>query len=199
MSEINYRPNSYKSKEEPKEPEKRVEQVATGKIKKKSGLRKFSDVFVSEDVSNVKNYIVMDVLVPALKKAFSDVITNGIDMLLYGGNGKAKNSNNGGTSYVSYNRFSERKDEPRHVEARRGYNYDDVILDTRRDAEAVLNQMYGLIERYKMVTVFDLYDLVGITGSFTDQKYGWTNVRNAEIVHVREGYMIKMPRPCPLD
>lgn len=42
-------------------------------------------------------------------------------------------------------------------------------------------------------------DLVGITGSYTDNKYGWTNIRNAEIVHVRDGWMIKMPRAVAID
>ena len=28
---------------------------------------------------------------------------------------------------------------------------------------------------------------VGITGNYTDNKYGWTNIRNAEIMRVREG------------
>lgn len=57
---------------------------------KKSEMQKFADVFISEDVNNVKSYIVMDVLVPAIKKAISDIVTNGIDMILYGETGKSK-------------------------------------------------------------------------------------------------------------
>lgn len=89
-----YKPNSHKSKEEQKNlvPEKRVEKVISGtvKSKKKSEMQKFADVFISEDVNNVKSYIVMDVLVPAIKKAISDIVTNGIDMILYGETGKSK-------------------------------------------------------------------------------------------------------------
>lgn len=79
-----YKPNSHKSKEERKEsiPEKHVEKVISGTVKpkKKSEMQKFADVFISEDVNNVKSYIVMDVLVPAIKKAISDIVTNGIDI-----------------------------------------------------------------------------------------------------------------------
>lgn len=75
-----YKPNSHKSKEEQKDlvPEKRVEKVISGTVKpkKKSEMQKFADVFISEDVNNVKSYIVMDVLVPAIKKAISDIVTN---------------------------------------------------------------------------------------------------------------------------
>ena len=53
-------------------------------------MQKFADVFISEDVNNVKSYIVMDVLVPAIKKAISDIVTNGIDMILYGKLGNQK-------------------------------------------------------------------------------------------------------------
>ena len=56
-----------------------------------------------------------------------------------------------------------------------------------------------LIETYGLVRVADLYDLVGITGNYTDNKYGWMNIRNAEIMRVRDGYMIKMPRAVPID
>ena len=99
-----YKPNSHKSKEEQKNlvPEKRVEKVISGtvKSKKKSEMQKFADVFISEDVNNVKSYIVMDVLVPAIKKAISDIVTNGIDMILYGETGKSKK--NSTASKVSY-------------------------------------------------------------------------------------------------
>lgn len=58
--------------------------------------------------------------------------------------------------------------------------------------------MDELIEIYGMVSVADLYDLVGITGNYTDNKYGWTNIRNAEPVHVRDGYMLRLPKVTSL-
>mgnify|MGYP004450855969 CR=1 FL=1 len=80
----NYPSNSHKAREEVAE--KKVEKVVSGKTstKKKSGMRKLSDTFLSEDVSNVKSYIFSEVLLPAAKKLVSDIVTNGIDMLLYG-------------------------------------------------------------------------------------------------------------------
>ena len=59
--------------------------------------------------------------------------------------------------------------------------------------------MDELIEHYGIVSVADLYDLVGITGSYTDNKYGWTDIRTAQVVRVRDGYKIKLPRAIPLD
>jgi len=51
-----------------------------------------------------------------------------------------------------------------------------------------------------MVSVADLYELVGIQGSYTDNKYGWTkNIRNASVVRVRDGYLLKLPKALPFD
>ena len=170
----NCKPNSYKSKEASKE--KKVEKIIKGtvKTKKKSEIRKFADVFISEDVGNVKSYVFNDVLVPAVKNAIVDIVTD-----------------------VSY---STRRDEPRsHGRGSRDvYSYDDIILDNRGDCEEVLCKMDEIIDMYGVASVADLFDLVGVTGNYTDNKFGWTNLRNAEVIHVRDGYKIKMPKALPI-
>ena len=59
--------------------------------------------------------------------------------------------------------------------------------------------MEELIDMYQLVSVADFYDLVGVSGNYTDNRYGWTNVRNAYVVRVRDGYMIKLPKALPLN
>lgn len=195
-----YKSNSHKSKEV--QAEKRIEKVISGsaKTKKKNEIQKLADVFISEDVNNVKSYILMDVLVPAIKKAISDIITNGIDMILYGGNGQTKK--NSTASKVSYRSFYEKPNDRRNYgdsSIRTGYSYDNIILDNRGEAEDVLLRMDELISTYGLVSVADFYDLVGVTGNYTDNKYGWTDIRNASVVRVRDGYMIKLPKALPLN
>ena len=201
MSE-EYITNSNRYKEGQKEslPEKkRVEKVIHGKVKvrPKSGLHKLTDVFISEDAANVKSYIVMDVLVPAVKKAISDIVRDGIDMILYG---ESKGRSSSSSSYVSYRDYS-RRDEDRFRDRdrdRRGYNHDDIVLESRGEAEEVITRMDELIETYGVVSVADLYDLVGKTCEYTDNKYGWTNIRNAEPIPVRDGWMLRLPKALPL-
>jgi hypothetical protein len=183
---------------------KRAEKVVTSDVrtKKKSGAHKFADVFVSEDVSNVKNYIFMDVLIPAAKKLISDVVTNGIDMLLYGESGRSRKGTN--ASYISYNRFSERgsdRHEPSSTRAARStYDYDNVEFDNRVDAEEVLNGLDAIIEQYGHARVADLYDLAGITKyNYTDNNYGWLNLSTAKVARVRGKYMLELPRAVPID
>ncbi len=196
-----YKSNSHASKEKEKNrEEKKVEKIISGnaKAKKKSEFSKFADVFVSEDAGNVKSYILMDVLVPAVKKAISDIVTNGIDMLLYGETGVHKR--NGASSKVSYRSYYDRSNRSSSSSrTRSGYSYDDIILDNRGEAEEVLSRMDEIVATYGTVSVADLYDLVGITGAYTDNKYGWTDIRSASVVRVRDGYMIKLPRALPLN
>lgn len=198
-----YKSNSYKSKEEVSaEKEKQVEKVISGsvKTKKKSDISKFKDIFISEDAGNVKSYIIMDVLIPAIKKAVSDIVTNGIDMILYGETGHTKkNSPSSKVSYRSYYDNDTTRRPTVNSSRKSGYDYDDVILDNRGEAEEVLSKMDELISNYGMVSVADLYDLVGVTGDYTDNKYGWTDIRSASVVRVRDGFLIKLPKALPFN
>lgn len=196
-----YPSNSHKVHED-NEPikEKKVEKVISGtaKVRKKGCFDKLADVFISEDASNVKSYILMDVLIPSIKKAVSDIVTNGIDMILYGGQNPNRSRSTSGTrvSYRSY--YDSGRREPERPRARI-YSYDDVVLATRGEAEEVLASLDGMIDKYKIVSVADLYDFVGIQGSFTDNRYGWMDLSMAKIVHVSDGYLLKLPQPKPID
>jgi hypothetical protein len=199
-----YKPNSnrYKAEQKEKANEKKVEKVVTGTVvtRKKSGLSKLTDEFISEDAKNIKSYVIGEVLIPSAKKAISDIVTNVIDMILYGGSkGGSRRSVADRVSYRNYYDRDSRASQPVRSSGYGGYSHDDIILSSRGEAEDVLMRMDELIDTYKVVSVADLKDLVGITGPYTDNKYGWTNIRNAEIVRVREGYMIKMPRAVPID
>ena len=195
-----YVSNSHRSKEELQR--KKVEKVVTGsvKAKKKSDIQKLTDVFVSEDVSNVKSYILMDVLVPAIKKAISDIVTNGIDMILYGESGRTKK--NSPASKVSYRSYYERERDRRddRPKPRSGYDCDEYIIESRGEAEDVLSRMDDMIATYGVVSAADFYDMVGVSCEYTANNYGWTNIRNAQVVRVRDGgYVIKLPRAMPIN
>jgi hypothetical protein len=197
--------NSHKSRNEKKQEtaasnERRVEKVVHGKVKTKTNnARKFTDIFISEDVANVKNYIIMDVIVPSIKKAVYDLIVGTLDMSLYGGRGGGKRPTADKISYKDYNSVSRRDDRSYgSTRTATGYAYDDIVVETRGEAEAVLSRMDEIMEEYEQVRVADLYDLVGISGDYTDNKYGWTNIRNARVVRTRDGYKIEMPRAIAL-
>lgn len=201
-----YKPNSHKAKaEENTLAEKKVEKVISGtaKVRKKTGARKVADAIISEDASNVGSYIVMDVIVPAIKDVISNIVKDGIDMLLFGGTSRrGSDRRKTNAEYVSYNRFSDRRDDRRYesrstVASR--YNFDDITIESKAEADEVLERMDELLDTYGMVTVADLCDLVGISCEYTDNKYGWTSLRNAKVVRLRGNeYMLDLPRVTSL-
>lgn len=206
MSESVYPPNSHKYKEQQKEAstteKKQIQKVTKGPVKtKRNEARKFADIFISEDVTNVKKYIFMDVLVPAIKKAIYDIVTNGIDMFLYGGNGNNKPKNSSGTK-VSYRNYYDQKNNNRGSESakpRNAFDYDDIIFPNRGEAEAAKKQMQDIVARYGIVTVNDLYEMVELPAPYTSQKYGWMDVSNVTVDRVRDGYVLRLPRAVPID
>lgn len=198
-----YKPNSDKARQE-RQSGKKVESVISGtaKTRKKGEMKKFADVFIAEDANNVKSYILIEVIIPAVKKAISDIVTTGIDMMLYGEAGRSKK--NGAPSKVSYRNYYERDGERTRagscVGRRSSFDYDDIVFDTRGDAEAVLDAMNDIISQYGTVSVSDFYDLARVENdNYTMNRYGWTNIMGATAVRVRDGYVLKLPRAIPLN
>lgn len=198
-----YKPNSHKYREEQQaaaREERKIEKVVTGsaKTKKKSEISKLADVFISEDVKNVKSFLLMDVLVPTIKKA----ILSTVDMILNGGGGSSY-TKKASTPKISYRQYYEDRRDDRHyednVKTRTRFDYDEITFESRGDAEAVREQMIEVIERYGFVTVADLYDMADLPQPYTSNKYGWMNLRSAETVRTNGGYTIKLPKATPID
>ena len=210
----NYTPNSHKYKAEQKEKEKataeerkKVEKVTSGvvKVKKKSETRKFIDNLMGDQVQDIKSSIKNDYIIPAIRNTIWDVFTNTLDMILFGGSGGGRSRRRSTSNKISYNSlYDDRRSDSRRYDDRRerprsGYDYDELVLETRGEAQAVLNAMDNIMDEYKIVSVADMYDLIGETCPYTAYKYGWTNIRNAEIVRVHDGYIIRMPKAMPID
>lgn len=207
MNNVDYTPNSNKFKAEQKAASverKKVDKVITGTAKRKPDpARKFTNLFAPGDMSSIKEYLIMDVIVPATKKMISEIVRNGIDMLMYGESGRSKNYN-GNSDKVSYRSYYGSNDSGRSnsygSRTRSVFDYDNVVIPTRQEAEEVIRRMDEAIDVYQMVSVADFYDLCGITdNNYMNAKYGWTSVRTADVIRGRDGYVIKLPRAMPLD
>lgn len=197
---------------EPTEPEKKVEKVIRGKAvrRKKSFGTKFKEMFVGADADTVREYVIYDVAIPALKDMISDATSGGIDRILFGDGARSRTRSSHRGRYdeprIAYHRMSpvsdkRRRHDDRHdIRPRRRSNMvDEILLDTRAEAEDVLGKMYDLLERYDTVSVSDLNSLVGLTGPFTDDNWGWTDLQGSRTKRVREGYLLILPDPIELD
>ena len=197
-----YKPNSYKYKEQQKAltSDKKIEKVVKGTVKtrKRNGVTKLKDVFVNEDAKNVKSYIFSDVLVPAIKKLIYDIVNDGASMLLFGNTSSGRKKTIG--SNVSYRQFYDTKVEDRRPVSSSRFDYDDLIFESRGEAEAALSKMDEVIDVYGTVSVADLYDMCELTAPYTSNKYGWSNIQTAEVARLRDGgYVLKLPRALPIS
>ena len=198
---MEYESNSFKSREDAKtteEARKTMDKIVTSpvKVKKKNGFAKLFGNIISENAEDVKTRIIKDVVFPAIRKVISDTV----DTLLYGDTRRGGTTNASKVSYRSYydsNRYSEPRTRDL-VPARSSFDYDDIVFDNRGEADMVLSTLDDAISEYGSVRVSDLYDCCGISCDYTANKYGWTDLRNAEIVRTRDGYKLRMPRAIAL-
>lgn len=87
------------------------------------------------------------------------------------------------TRRVSYRNYAEER------------RYDDVIFNTREDAEKTLHELEELCEKYDHVTVADVYEIAGIPANYTHNNFGWYTVKGVEVKCVRDGYTLGLPTP----
>ena len=199
-----YAGNSKKQKEEMKR-EKVIKQVAKGKVqtRKETKFGSLVSKFIVNDLRTVSEYVIKDILIPSAKRTLGEMLNNGIDMMLYGEvRAKRRSSSSSRVSYASYYDRDDRRDryDRRDSNIGRGRTSShDVLLETRVEAEEVLNTLDDLIDQYGVVSVADLYDLVGFTSTnYTDNKFGWTDLRHAEVRRDRDGYLLRMPKAAPI-
>lgn len=182
---------------------KKIEKVVEGivKKKKKSGFSKFTDAFLEGDGQSIWTHVTQEIIIPSIKKAIYQTASDGISMLLFGNTSQTGSRLSSPGSKISYNRFYEdrRDDRVYATRTRTPYDYDDIILETKSDAERVIDTMNDILDQYRVVSVADFYELVDERTVPNDNKYGWTNLRNAYIERVRDGYLIRLPRPIPID
>lgn len=211
-------PSNSKSVRQPKpspETEKNIESVLSsvaGK-KKKSLLKRFTDVMIGGDSKSVVHYVMMDVVVPQVKDLLAEATSGAIEKMIYG-ESRPRGPRYGGrpagpTNYTKYsvrgtNPIGSAMRDPRDRPPNpspipRQLDYEEILLQTRVEAETVLERMYDLVREYEAASIHDLKSLVGWSANYTDQKWGWMDLQGSLIRRTRDGYMLEFPRPVALD
>jgi hypothetical protein len=189
-------------KERPKvEP---LEGVTAKKVKPPLGNR-IRQAFTNDSAQSVGDYLLFDVAIPAIKATLFDLIQNGASRTLFGSGLQNNSPSRGGR--IDYNRISRGQGvvvqpsapgQPQVVGERNTFNFDGIIFPTRAGAERALTAMLDTLETYGIFAVADLYELVNITGSWSDSNYGWFNLNGATIEPVRNGFILDLPPVQPL-
>lgn len=181
--------------------------VSKGSVikKKKTVFDKFKDSFLGES-ENLGDYIMYDVLVPAFRDTISDMGFGVIERMFGNGRSRAGRSSSivrdRGRSYVSYNSNDSRRgrDDKRDLDrnSRARHDFDNIIFTNKWEAEEVLAHLVDMIIEYSDVSVRSFYELSGIDAEYTDDSYGWTNLRDAYVDRTKNGYVIVFPPTRPL-
>lgn len=179
---------------------KEVRKVTSGHIKEKRLGDKIAESFFSEDTKTVGDYFLWDLLIPGIKDAAYDLVGR----ILFGG-GRSSSRRDRGRSHVSYQSYYD-SDDRRSARSRvdrsdrdARYDFSDIILDSRGDAEAVVLEMERLVKKYDSASVADLCSAVGVNSKHTDLKWGWTDCRDFNYRRSGRGYILDFAPPEFLD
>ena len=193
--------NSYASREQ-RARERDTEalgKVTTGvvKSKKKSAGRKILDVFLSEKIDEVGDYVKYNIFGPGIKSLIYEMVVGTVSMMFWGDASFGRRAARDGAGSKGYDRrFDERRERERARSSRSAYDIDDILFETRDDAERVLDRLYDLLDRYGKVRVADLYSAAGISpeGNYTVNYYGWYSLRGAGSYPTSEGWALDLPK-----
>lgn len=187
------------------EPKKEIKRVVKGAVRRRKEPL-LDRIFGGETAQGIVEYVLWEVLVPAAKSTLSDIVSNTIELALYGDTSRRSSrlKRDRDRTVVSYNsmydkrpRRSDKRSNPRPRRDR--HRFDDVVVAARVDAEEVLSTLIDLVDQYGLATVGDFYDACGISSEYTDRKYGWESLNEASIHPVRGGYIIDLPKPTPIE
>jgi hypothetical protein len=194
-----------------KEPQK-LERVtsADAQIRRKSLGRQFRETFVSGDAKSAAEYMVTEVVVPAIKDTITDALHAGIDSF-FQGNARPRRrstpssySEVGRVDYRGYGSSTTVAARPQSTptlsqRARTRHDFGEIVIPSRAEANDVIDTMIDILSRHGSVPVADLYTLTGIRSEHTDYKWGWTDLRGAKARRLGDGrYLLDLPDPQPL-
>lgn len=198
-------PNSEKSKAAGPKRVERVTSDGAVRRRKQPLSKKARQLFQGEEPRMAVEYMVENTVVPAVREMILDAGNSLLERLVYGGSRHNRRSpTSGPLGYVAYNRM-QRGPEPARAPtqlsrpSRMRHAFDEIVINSRPEAEEVLDRMFDLISRYDAATVADLYELTGISSTHADHKWGWEDLRGSSVGRVRGGgYLLELPEPIPL-
>lgn len=196
------------------EPVKKRDPVVAGKaIKRKVPLgKRLRQNFLSgEGLRGIWGHVTGEVLIPAAKDAAFDALRLGGERAIFGDSGPRRSGPSRHASPTSYTGYYRPAGTPSHntpaqqrreisSRSRSQHDFSEIVLESRGEAETVLDTLYDILNEYKQATLADLYDLVNVSSNPTDYKYGWTSLQGSSLQHVRGGgWLINLPKPVPID
>lgn len=190
----------------------KVDKVISGEIvrrKKPVGVR-FKEIFLGgDDVKGVFSYVLNDVIIPDINNMIVDAGTTALERRFLGSERSASRRRGSnvvntlaGQFATNYGAYSSGPVGSPNVEqharmSRRGRVTHDIaekVIPTRAEAEAVLDTMYEILQKFEEVTLAEVLTMLGETPQFSDETFGWSNLQGAGVQRARGGgYYLALP------
>lgn len=203
---------------------RQVKKVVSGKVTKRDEPlgKRFKKMFISGS-DNFAEHLLENVIVPRMKDMalgitgqMVDAFRQGVEEMLFGPNGRSdqRRTTSYGTgrptriNYSSYSatstvrRSTDRPERDRGPIIRRSNRVKEIIVESREDGDAVIEELDAMIDSIGHCTVGDFYAAVGEGTRSTDEEWGWTSLKEARVHQIdREGreFLISMPSPRPIE
>jgi hypothetical protein len=204
-------PNSRKERVGAREPSQ-VAQVTSGTARRRRRPlgKQFKSTFFSGDARGAVEYMFFEIAIPEFKNMLVDAVSAGFERLVQGDRGPRRRRPGFMSSYVGnmtnyggVSRGMQRPDDrppmPNRMvsrQARARHDFGEILLETRQDAEEVLDRMYDILAKHNEVQVSDLYALTGMESTHVDTKWGWTDLHGSKVGRIRGGgYILELPEP----
>lgn len=178
-------------------------------VAEKPGLKtSFRKMFTGEHVKTIFEFIGMSVILPSLKSMVFDSITKGTEKALFGEDSSRYNQASRVTGPIQYSMISTQnargqtnqlralspsrdgRDDRRQAEV--------WVIPSRGEAELVLDSLEMQIKQYGRATVADYYELINKTSLYTDNNWGWVDLRGTRIERAQGGYILTFPNAIPV-
>lgn len=174
-------------------------------IRKKNSFKRLKGAIFEETVSDIKDYVIMDLIVPRFRDGINGLFKNALDIMgdsieaMIYGKGAPRTRSSSSTGHIDYRGISDGK-KPQNNQ-KKYVGYDDILFPSRARAMQTLDDMLEILDKYKKVRLADYYESADSTGNgYTDNDYGWTNLEGVKPVQVSGGrYILSLPKPVPLD
>lgn len=153
----------------------------------------------------------IDQFIPSVLKTLADVSKDIVDDFFIGGR-QSRRSSESDCRPVDYTDFYSRRrrysDETWTVRPKQAVRL--YIFPSERAAAHVLRRLNDRLDRFERgVSVADYYhelemrdengDMISVKTTPSDNNYGWTSFRRADVIRYEDGWIIDFPEPKLLD
>ena len=183
-------------------------------IVKKAPMRsRVVSAIIAEEARDVKEYLIFDVIIPTIKQTLFDLVTNALNLTLFGKPNSSMNRDRDRGPYVSYSSYSssrgydkyEREERTRdrrdryekYVDIR---HLDRVEFRYREDAVDVINFLEDNLNEFGYATVADFLSAAHLETNSVHNKWGWYDIGKPTPQQLSNGrFYVKLPKPRPID